>query len=162
MLNSELIPILQMSVVPAIVISGVGLLLLSMTNRYGRVIDRSRQLAEAVRSAHESDYSRLSTEITILMRRARMIRSGIALASVSVLFAAMLVISLFLMGLFKWECALLCAILFSCSMGALVLSLIWFLRDINVSLHALEVETSSTAHRLSQRMKVEPNSASAH
>ena len=41
----DLVPILQMAVGPVILISGVGLLLLSMTNRLGRVIDRSRLLA---------------------------------------------------------------------------------------------------------------------
>lgn len=149
MLNSELIPILQMSVVPVILISGVGLLLLSMTNRYGRVIDRSRQLSEAVRSARETDYERLSTELKILLKRARLLRTAIALASVSVLFVAVLIISLFLIALYKLEGALLCAILFSCCMGALVISLIWFLRDINISLYALEVETRGTAQRIS-------------
>ena len=41
---SELVPILQIAIGPAILISGVGLLLLSMTNRLGRVIDRALQL----------------------------------------------------------------------------------------------------------------------
>ena len=153
MTNSELIPILQMSVVPVIVISGVGLLLLSMTNRYGRVIDRSRQLAEAVRNAQENDYERLSTELTILMRRARLLRTGISFAAVSVLLAALLIISLFLNGLFKYEGAAICAVLFTFCMVALIASLIWFIRDINLSLNALEVETRGTVQRLSQRLK---------
>lgn len=38
------IPTLQLAVGPTILISGVGMMLLSMTNRFGRVIDRSRQL----------------------------------------------------------------------------------------------------------------------
>ena len=41
---TELIPILQIAVGPVILISGVGLLLLSMTNRLGRAIDRARIL----------------------------------------------------------------------------------------------------------------------
>ena len=151
MLHSELIPILQMSVGPVIVISGVGLLLLSMTNRYGRVIDRSRQLAEAVRRACETDFERQSTELKILLRRARILRTAIAFASASELLAALLIISLFVNGLFHFEDALLCALLFTSCMGALVLSLIWFLRDINLSLHALEVETQGIEQRLSQR-----------
>jgi hypothetical protein len=38
----QLIRILSASIAPVIVISGVGLLLLSMTNRYSRVLERAR------------------------------------------------------------------------------------------------------------------------
>ena len=38
------VQILTASIAPVIVISGVGLLLLSITNRYGRAIDRARLL----------------------------------------------------------------------------------------------------------------------
>ena len=47
----QLIPVIQTSVGPVILISGIGLLLLSMTNRLGRIIDRSRLLVEALPSA---------------------------------------------------------------------------------------------------------------
>jgi hypothetical protein len=43
---SQLIPVLQTAIGPVILISGVGLLLLTMTNRLGRVIDRSRILSQ--------------------------------------------------------------------------------------------------------------------
>jgi len=39
------VQILTASIAPVIVISGIGLLLLSITNRYGRAIDRVRLLA---------------------------------------------------------------------------------------------------------------------
>ncbi len=35
--NLDVLPLLQLAVGPVILISGVGLLLLSITNRYGRV-----------------------------------------------------------------------------------------------------------------------------
>jgi len=41
----ELIPVLQTAIGPVALISGIGLLILSMTNRLGRVIDRGRSLA---------------------------------------------------------------------------------------------------------------------
>jgi hypothetical protein len=40
----QLVPTLQLAVGPVILISGVGLLLLSFTNRLGRLIDRARLL----------------------------------------------------------------------------------------------------------------------
>jgi uncharacterized protein DUF2721 len=43
---TELVGILSASIAPVIVISGVGLLVLSMTNRHSRVIDRVRELTK--------------------------------------------------------------------------------------------------------------------
>lgn len=137
----DLIPILQISVGPVILISGVGLLLLSMTNRFGRIIDRSRQLAE-VRRNHEGDH-RIAVEkqISILMKRARVIRRAIVLATLSVLFAAVLVMTLFLAHVFRWaDSGTAVMAFFLCCLGSLILSLLSFLRDINLSLAALKLE----------------------
>ena len=49
----ELIPVLQVAIGPVILISGVGLLLLTLTNRYGRTIDRARQLMRELRELRE-------------------------------------------------------------------------------------------------------------
>src|SRR5215212_6877417 len=95
----ELIPVLQMAVGPVILISGVGLLLLSMTNRLGRVIDRTRLVAQSSRAAQPSEYGRFSSQLQMLRRRAALLRAAITLASTSVLFAALLVITIFLLAL---------------------------------------------------------------
>jgi hypothetical protein len=39
-----LIPILQLAVGPVILVSGIGLLLVMLTNRFGRIVDRARLL----------------------------------------------------------------------------------------------------------------------
>ena len=41
---AQLLPVLQTAIGPMILISGIGLLLLTMTNRLGRAIDRTRTL----------------------------------------------------------------------------------------------------------------------
>src|SRR5436309_15143764 len=92
----ELIPVLQVAVGPVILISGVGLLLLSLTNRFGRAVDRSRQLARELREGPESDRRRLAGQVENLYRRAALIRSAIILAVTSVLLAALLIIVLFI------------------------------------------------------------------
>ena len=71
----DLIPILQVAIGPVILISGGGLLLLSMTNRLGRVIDRSRLIVEARRKAPEAERARFSSQLEVLSRRARLVRS---------------------------------------------------------------------------------------
>src|SRR6266853_5155505 len=100
---TDLVPILQMAIGPTILISGVGLLLLSMTNRLGRIIDRSRLLAEALRKGEANEHARLASQLEILSRRAGLIRVAIILATLSVLLAGVLIIALFLAALFNLE-----------------------------------------------------------
>jgi hypothetical protein len=135
----DLIPILQVAIGPVILVSGVGLLLLSMTNRFGRVIDRSRELATELRSG-VGDRNRLVQQIEILIRRARVIRYAITLAISSVLLAAVLIITLFVAAVLALEVGELVATLFVLCMAALIGSLIALLRDVNLSLGALMLE----------------------
>src|SRR4030095_8517555 len=102
----ELIPVLQVAIGPVILISGVGLLLLTLTNRFGRAVDRSRQLVQEMRKLTESDRERLGGQVRILYRRACVIRLSIIMAAVSVLLAAVLIISLFVTALMKLEVGL--------------------------------------------------------
>jgi hypothetical protein len=136
----ELIPVLQVAIGPVILISGVGLLLLTLTNRYGRTIDRSRQLVREKRECAEADRHRLEGQVEILYRRARLIRLSILLSGVSVLLASVLIIVLFLTALFKLEVGLLISLLFIACMVSLSGSLVAFIRDINLSLGALKLE----------------------
>jgi len=136
----ELIPVLQVAIGPVILISGVGLLLLTLTNRYGRTIDRARQLVGELRELAGSDRERLEGQIKILYRRARLIRLSITLAAVSLLLASVLIIVLFLTALWRLEVAMLISLLFIGSMASLIVSLGAFIRDLNLSLMALKME----------------------
>jgi len=83
---SSLVPILQLSIGPVILISGVGLLLLTLTNRFGRMLDRSRALkGEMSREPDGSGMAKLNAQIGILQRRATLLKISITLAAVTVL-----------------------------------------------------------------------------
>jgi len=147
---AELIPVLQIAVGPVILVSGVGLLLLNMTNRLGRIIDRTRMLVRELRAAAASgreaaDRELIRAQLAILERRARLVRAAIALTTIGVLLAATLVILLFLTALSGVEAAALLALLFAACMASLIAGLVWFLRDINLSLRALQLEVDAVA-----------------
>lgn len=137
---SELIPVLQVAVGPVILISGVGLLLLSLTNRFGRAVDRSRQLTRELAGAKEADRLRLAGQVEILFHRAELIQLAIILAAASMLFAAVLIITLFFTALFQWELAVPVSLLFICCLASLIGSLGMFIMDIRLSLRALKLE----------------------
>lgn len=144
---ADLVPSLQLAIGPVILISGVGLLLLSMTNRFGRVIDRVRSLTQSLRGATDPDRSRLLAQLAILSARAKIVRAAIALAASSVLLAALLIISLFLGALLQLGIGAAIVTLFILCMLTLIVSLLLFISDINLSLKALWLEMPPEGHR---------------
>jgi hypothetical protein len=141
--HSDLIPIMQTAVGPVILISGVGLLLLTFTNRLGRTIDRVRSLADG----NSRDREALGEQLNILWTRARILRASILLASMSVLLAAMLIITLFLSALLKVEMGIEIAAFFIGSLLCLIASLAFFIKDINKSLEALKLDLASGGNK---------------
>ena len=137
---AQLIPVLQTAIGPTILISGIGLLLLTMTNRLARTIDRARATARELVGASEEDQRMGREQLRILWRRARLIRLSIGLASTSALFASILIIVLFLTALLHLESASLISVLFIMCLGSLIGSLIVFIHDVNQALAALKLE----------------------
>ena len=124
---------LQLAVSPVILISAYGLLLLSMTNRLGRAIDRARQLVREGSPVKEE-------QITIIARRAVRIRSAIVFTSLALIAAALLVLVLFGSVHLTINIASVVAVLFIGSLVSLVIGLTYFIVDIFASLHAMQAE----------------------
>ena len=123
---------LQLAVSPVILISAYGMLLLSMTNRLGRAIDRARQLVREGAAKEE--------QIAIIARRAVWIRSAIVFTSLALIAAALLVLVLFASVLLSVGSASVVSVLFIGSLICLVIGLAYFLIDIFGSLHAMKAE----------------------
>ena len=138
----SVVQILTASIAPVIVISGVGLLLLSISNRYGRAIDRVRSLArEMSESDPESPRRRhLAEQLRLTDDRAHILKRSMLYASVCIFFVSLTILSLFaeqLLGLQRDFLALPC---FALCLVCLVVSMYFSIRDITVSLAALELE----------------------
>lgn len=144
---SDLVPTLQAAVSPVVLISGVGLLILSMTNRLARVVDRSRHLGALRRESSGEACKRANSQLQILVRRARLLQRAIFFATVCVLMAAILVIYLFLSAYLRSDAVLPGVILFVLCLTSLIVSVISFLQDINLSLVALHLELASEGDR---------------
>jgi Protein of unknown function (DUF2721) len=136
----QLIPILQIAIGPVVLISGVGLLILSMTNRLGRVIDRGRSLVRELPEIPERNHARVIAQLHILSRRANLLQQAIIFAVFCVLFAAVLIITLFFTAAFFIEDAWLIGGLFICALGSLILALVAFIRELNQSLMAFHLD----------------------
>ncbi len=136
---TQLLPVVQVAVGPAILISGDALLLLVLTNRLGRVVDRSRELNRELRKIEKDDHH-ISKQIDIVFTRARWLRAAIALAGSSALLAASLVITLFVTAVWHLEIGFFVMGLFLGCLLALIAGLTTFMFDVQLSLKALRVE----------------------
>jgi uncharacterized membrane protein YqjE len=134
-----------------------------MTNRLSRVIDRARNLLALSERSEGVVRERALAQLDILWRQARLIRLAILLAAVSVLCAALLIILLFVLALFKLDDAWLLTIIFTAGMVSLIASLLAFITDINRSLSAFKVELFGHGHDsgLEARRAAAENSAAA-
>ena len=115
-----------------------------MTNRYSRVIDRARDLGKDLDVTEEPSRRELLVEqVRIIYRRARILRLAIILDSISILCVAVTVLALFagqVLGLSLDYFSVPC---FGLSLIALLGSLYLFIRDVGISLKALELEIGS-------------------
>jgi hypothetical protein len=142
---TQILPVLQGAIGPAILISGIGLLLLSFTNRQARILDRARLLAHELRSKAADSQPRQIELIRLLRRRALWNQASIGLASLSVLCAATLVISIFVQALLGLDSALPVILLFFVGLSCLIGSVAAFLWDIHLSVVTLHVELDDVA-----------------
>ncbi len=134
--------LMQLSISPAVLISAVGLLLLTVTNRLGRAIDRSRSIVK------ELDLEKLiarqdsMAQLSILIRRASLLRLSVCLLVMSIFFSCLMVLFLFLKGFWVLPIDLVVIGIFSMNMAALLGAMGYLLADIFLSLKALKIEVS--------------------
>jgi len=150
----ELIPTLEVAIGPVILISGVGSVLISMTNRFGRVIDLSRQIANELRNNVGHEQRRLSCQLEILVRRSRLLRFAITLAIISILLACTLIIILFITALLRSDFGVPITLCFMACMASLIAALVVLLMDVNLSLAAMKLEIAGNGEGAAPRDRV--------
>ena len=136
---SDVLHLIQASVAPVVLISGVGLLLLTLTARLGRIVDRTRLVAGDLLAAPAGEGAGIRTQLEILRRRARLIRMAVGLSASAVGNIGILITVLFVGLLFGWDVGYACAALFISSMGCLVAAMLVFVTELFSSLTALEL-----------------------
>jgi hypothetical protein len=134
------IKFLQACITPVALISGIGLLLLTITNRFGRTIDRTRFLVAELDSGRTLKREVKINEIRILNRRCKFLRSSIAAMVISIISSSLIIPLLFMMILFDYPLKLFGYILFVLSIISVFVSCIYFFLDVVLSLKALHLE----------------------
>ncbi len=136
----QFVKFLQSCITPVALISGVGLLLLTITNRLGRTIDRTRQLATELDKENVTRRLNKENEIKILYQRSRYLRNSIGAMVVSVISSSLIIPVLFIMVLFDIDIRLTGYLLFVISILSILVSSIYFFMDVILSLQAIKLE----------------------
>ncbi|HLF32774.1 MAG TPA: DUF2721 domain-containing protein [Cyclobacteriaceae bacterium] len=131
---------LQACITPVALISGIGLLLLTITNRFGRTIDRTRFLVAELDSGRTLKREVKINEIRILNKRCKFLRSSIAAMVISIISSSLIIPLLFMMILFDYPLKLFGYIFFVLSVISVFVSCIYFFLDVVLSLKALHLE----------------------
>jgi len=120
---------IQLAVAPVFLLTGVAGILSVLTNRLGRIIDRSRCLHGRSLSAVETDQA-IQAELKSLKRRARLIHWAIGLCTTCLLLICSVVAVLFLGSFFALNMAVVIASLFIAAMLCLITALLNFIGEI--------------------------------
>lgn len=130
--------VIQLSVAPVFLLSGIGAMLAVMTNRLARVIDRARAL-EARQTANAVETEDVHAQLATLSRRAKLVSRSITLCTMTALLVCAVIAILFLGAFLGFDASVPVALLFIAAMLAFFLGLLSFLREIFVATANLRI-----------------------
>ena len=131
--------VIQLAIAPVFLLSGVSALLAVLSSRLGRTIDRGRALESQLDGADVKRRERMHEELSVLSRRGKLIYRAIALGVISALLVCSVIASLFISAFTKVDVSLIVAGLFVAAMGALILTLLLFLREVFLATRVLRI-----------------------
>ena len=116
--------IIQLSVAPVFLLTGVATKLAVLTNRLGRIIDRTRRLESKLEN--QDDYD----ELDVLFRRSHLINNAITASTVCGFLVCLTIVMLFTSDIVKVDMDRYIAGCFVISMVSLIVSFGCLLREI--------------------------------
>jgi hypothetical protein len=130
--------VVQSSVAPVFLLTGVAATLGVLTNRLARVVDRARAL-EAQLEREPTRRGVLLADLRNLERRAGYINAAISMSAVAALLVALVVVSLFADAFLGLDLAKAVALLFTGSMLCLAVAYIAFFVEVRIAVSALRI-----------------------
>jgi Protein of unknown function (DUF2721) len=130
--------LIQSSVAPVFLLSGVAATLGVLTNRLSRIVDRARALEDQL-EGHPGRGPQLHGDLRVLARRANYINVAISLATIAALLVALVVVTLFANAFIGSELAIVIALLFVGAMVCLSAAFIAFFIEVRLAMTALRI-----------------------
>ena len=137
---AELVRLIQLSVAPVFLLTGAATLLNVLGVRLGRIVDRTRILAEQLRVLPKDRQARPRNELQLQLRRRHLVNLAIAAVTGSALIVCVFIASAFIAFFLDLQIASLIAALFTLSMVGLIIALVLFLREVLLASATLDVD----------------------
>ncbi len=131
--------VIQLSVAPVFLLTGVGAMLGVLSNRLARTVDRARVLEGRYAQATTPEQTSLHGELKVQARRARLIYVAMALCALCALLICSVIVALFASAFVEVSFALLIAALFVSAMLAFIGALLVFLREVHLATTNLRI-----------------------
>lgn len=144
---SAIARVIQLSVAPVFLLTGVGAMLGVMAGRLARVIDRARMLEERLGDTTPERERRFTDELKLLSRRASLIHRAIGLCTASALLVCAVIVVLFVGAFLKTDTSGLIGMLFVTAMLALFAGLVTFLAEIRLAIKGMKIGPHESAER---------------
>jgi hypothetical protein len=129
---------IQLAIAPVFLLTAIGAMLGTMTNRVARIVDRARELEKRLSGSTEQR-THEHRELHLLGKRARLINMAITCTVLSALLVCVSIGALFLDAYWERSLTDLVAWIFGLSLLALILGLGFFLREIYVATATLRI-----------------------
>jgi len=136
---ADIARVIQLSVAPVFLISGIAALLSVLSGRLARLVDRGRVLEALAAAAAEGTPAHVHEELSVLSRRGKLIYRAITLGTTSALLVCCVVASLFISALAAYPISRIVGALFIAAMFALIAALLFFLREVFVATRSLRI-----------------------
>lgn len=137
---ASLAHLIQLSVAPVFLLTGVGAILSVLSGRIGRIVDRARNLENKLPHAPNGEHPEIHQELRRLSGRARLTYWSISLCTISALMVCSMIALLFISDFVTVSLAAVVAMLFILAMLSLILGLLCFLREVYLAIRNLRIE----------------------
>jgi len=122
--------VIQLAIAPVFMLTAVGTLIGALSLRLSRAVDRRRELEERLSAMSQAELPAAQDELATIARRVRFVYLSIVFAVISALFVALLIAGAFVGAFVRVDLSLMIAGMFICAMLALIVCLLFFLREI--------------------------------
>lgn len=130
---------IQLSLAPAFLLNGIGIILNMLTGRLTRIVDRARVIEGDFTPRDHPNHVHQVKELRLLDRRMKIVNNAIFLATASAVVLCTVVAVMFMARLAGFGFARTLALMFALSLMMLIASLVMFLVEVRVAVRAIKV-----------------------
>jgi hypothetical protein len=141
--------VIQLSIAPVFLLTGVGTLLNVLSGRLARIIDRAHVLEQRLDTPESSQAAAVVNELHVLERRGRLIYHSIKLSTTSALLVCVVIAALFASSMLHYSAYLIVAGFFIAAMLTSIVSLTLFLREVYLAIETFQIGLPAGARKRS-------------